>query len=620
MQLKKSILFREALTAGIIGALIVGLLEAAYIYRNLGNYGDLYVFRYAAIAYGIFGIICGFFIYLIWLIIGRLKSITEGTAYCITLAFIIGAGEYNFLSNLFIYFFSLNIEPPHNMIGMFITGPLFALTLGWILLKVNKRLDFLFSKPAFNIVLVIILVIIPVTAGSIFRPQPRYSFINQSPAPKTSGGPHVIMIVADALRADYLRIYGGEVPTPALESLAADGIVFDNVFAPCSWTRPSFASLLTGMYPTVHGMRTYFQGKFPGNLPSLQKILSKTGYYTAGFFNNGNLAPVFNFQQDFDLYEYTYPENRIISNLAASHLRLYERFNRYSGKLIEKKYHPSQYYRPAEKIIPLFRKAFYENSNKSFFGLLHLMEPHDPYFPHPYDDRAFGHALNPKASKDEILAWKEVYHQEIAHMDSLLAPFFDWLRASGYYDSSLIIFTADHGEEFYDHGFMNHGTTLYSEVLHIPLIVKLPGNEMYGTRDGRLSSLVDIPATILGMLEMPIPEVWEGRNLLEGALQDRYVGADLKVSGIEMHTVFDDKYKFIKNVRSKTFKPDRELYNLSEDPNEKHNIIDEYPELAESLELRMESLLRLGSVAEPGDSIIIDHNTLEQLKALGYTE
>ena len=434
----KSIL-TSSFYAGILGSILVGLSEAIFLYLNIGDYSDLYVFKYAAIAYGLFGIICGLALFLFWFIILRfVPKFSPERIHWHSLSFILGGGLYGLFAYIWGTISGFANPISSNRYGVILLGTFFTIIFGNILYLFDKAQKQRFSRLKFNSILIIILLAFPIFIGTVSKPSRDYAIKGEPRRLSINGGPNVILIIADALRADYLDFYGGEIPTLALKSLADEGVVFERTFASCSWTRPSFGSILTSLYPIQHGAREFLTGKFPGRKVSLQKALGDAGYFTCGFFNNANLAPDFNFQQDFDEYYYTYPTNDRLPPGSAAYLRLGGRFRYFTKQVMRQKYHPSQFYRPVEEIVPMF--IDWENRQKEspFFALVHLMEPHDPYFAHPYDGRAFGHTLSPDAGKEEILQWKEYYKQEIMHMDSVLVELFDELRQTGQYDSTLI--------------------------------------------------------------------------------------------------------------------------------------------------------------------------------------
>ncbi len=619
MSIKKSTIVIVAFISGLISTILAGHLEALFLYFNFGDYTDLYVFAYAAYAYGIFGILTGLGAAIVWLIIGYFKGdITPGRIYWHTFLFFLGAGFYGLFEYTWKTLWGLPNVIPSNVIGIFIAGPIVSILFGGLCVKLDRKLKYRLSNIKLNIIAIIIITVLPGIIGSMTKSTQLQSEIKgpQREIPNSSN-PNIILLVADALRADYLSVFNGTFSVPALDSLADDGIRFNHIYSACSWTRPAFASLLSSAYPMKSGIREFLTGRFRGNEMTLQRFLGNNGYYTAGFFNNANLAPDFNFQAGFDSYRYMYPESRTRPPGAAAYLRIAERFRRYKRLLTKMKYYPSNYYWPAGKILPVIESWIGKHRQKPFFILVHLMDSHDPYFPHPYDGRGFGNAITPNEDrKDVILGWKDIYHQEIQYMDSCLSSFFAYLKDEDLYNSSMIIFTADHGEEFYDHRGKNHGVTLYNEVLHIPLIVKLPGNFRKGETKNRLGNIIDIAPTITFYLGLGKPADWQGEDLFSLPKEKNFSAADLKNFGNEIHSITFNNYKLIQNIRTIYHKPKYELFYLADDSTEKHNIADEKPELVEQLNAVLDKLD--AGIQTQSDTLSLDKATIERLKALGY--
>ncbi len=609
-----------AALSSILAALLVGIIEASLLFTTIGNCADFLVFKYAVLLYGMLGIAAAAGATLFWFLFSQFaKGISFKTIYWLTLTFISGVGIHGLIQYLWVTLWSLPAILPSNKLGLLIWTAIFAAVFfplcRWLDAKSGNRL----SGRRVNLILVILIFSIPLILGAALGRDRDY-MIKGASHPLTDSKPNIYLIVADALRADYLRLYGGETAAPALRSLREDGILFKHAYAPCSWTRPSFASLLTGVYSNRHGVREFLTGKFSDEIPSLQKHLSDNGYYTCGFFNNANLSPDFKFQIGFDEYYYLFPANKAGPSGAAVYLRLRQWLKGY-GLLPESEYyHPSQYYRPAEELIPAAQDWIKINPDSSHFVLLHLMEPHGPYFPHPYNGRAYGKALNSNADQTDILYWGDIYRQEIVHMDSCLSEFFGYLKEEGLYDSSLIIFASDHGEEFYDHQYMNHGTTLYEEVIRIPLIIKLPGNHRDTSSIESLVSLIDIPSTIAGILNTDAPDDWDGIDVISNINDRARRFADLKNDELDLYSVVTEDYKLIHNSSNPKNVAEFELYSLIKDTEEKRNIAGDYPRIVDSLYALIQLELKQYQVSVSSDTLNLDKATIERLRALGYLE
>jgi arylsulfatase A-like enzyme len=354
--------------------------------------------------------------------------------------------------------------------------------------------------------------------------DPRASFHSGKPVPAGMlDNPNVLILTIDTLRADYLGTYGkaGD-PTPVIDGIAADGIVFENFFGQASWTRSSFASLWTSRIPSSHNTDTK-AARMPDDLKLLSEVLQEAGVTTGNLANNINVTSTFNFDQGWDTFLYESPDYSFGATESVFSLTFYKVVHKLNEKLGGAK-HVSSFYQPIE-VVADDAKAFIQANGKARWMLgMHLMEPHDPYFEHPYLDGTGSAEFNgvgfaraevesPELGQAEYL--KRVYLHEIIHMDKKLADFVAWMKSSGVYDETLIVITADHGEEFGEHGGFWHGTTLYDEQVHIPLIVKLPKSKHAGTRVTWTARTIDVAPTIVGQMGIRPSSQWEGTDLLK---------------------------------------------------------------------------------------------------------
>ncbi len=406
--------------------------------------------------------------------------------------------------------------------------------------------------------------------------------------------PNVVLITIDTLRADYVGAYGStEVKTPSLDSLAGDGVVFDNAYCQVPLTPPSHASILTGTYPATHGLRDFTVGQFRKGTLSLARILKNRGYQTAAFVSAFVLDRSWGLNEGFDLYY----DNFDLKELEGTN--------------------PGNVQRPAEETINEVL-PWLENAQDPFFLWVHLFDPH-----HNYD---------PPAPYSQLYS-TNLYAGEVAYADSQLGRLLSLLRRSDRYENSLIVALSDHGEALGDHGENEHGFFLYEAVIKIPFIVKLP--KSYGIKGIRVETIaetVDVLPTVLQVLRAPLAPEWgiEGRGLLSVMLrkrtEDRFAYAEtlypLTTFGWSPLKVFrQGHFKFIHAPRP-------ELYDLSKDPKELNNLYSRNQALANQLRtelLRVEQ--SFSSDSEPAQSELaqsdpsqseLDSETIEKLSALGY--
>ena len=330
---------------------------------------------------------------------------------------------------------------------------------------------------------------------------------------------NVLFLVVDTLRADHLPAYGyARGSTPNLDAFVDDAVRFDQAFANASWTRPSFASILSGRLPTNHGV----MGKadsLPDELVTLPEALDEAGYHTRGLVTNFNVSPYYNFQQGFDHYEFLEPQHVLGADDAAAKLILHQVLRR----VVEKVYawldvvNPGGAYRDAETVNARLGDWLESaDEGEPFFWFVGYMDPHDPYFVHPYDGTGYARSAHQHPKPEEAPELRRLYDGEITYWDTHFGALISDLKERGLYDDLTIVVTSDHGEEFDDHGGFWHGTTLYDEQVRVPLLVKLPANQRGGTVVRHWVQSIDLMPSVLQQLGVAIPEGVQGGNIFEG--------------------------------------------------------------------------------------------------------
>ncbi|MFN8545920.1 MAG: sulfatase [Candidatus Binatia bacterium] len=439
-----------------------------------------------------------------------------------------------------------------------------------------------------------------------------------------AGVPNVVLIVVDTLRADHLSAWGYTASrTPHVDALAADGIRFANTFSQASWTRPSFATIFTGMYPSSHGA-VHKADVLPDRVETVAEVLARAGYHTAGFANNANISPPFNFGQGFAEYHYLAPDLFFYADETAGQLTLYNGLRLVRERFLARSVDVHNYYQPAEVVTAEAKSWLDAGTTKGPFLLfLHYMDPHDPYFVHPFDGEGYARVANPNPPASVVEKYRGLYDGEIAYLDAQLGVLFEELKRRGLYDTSLIVLTGDHGEEFQEHGGWWHGTTLYDEQTHVPLIVKPPGGAVRGRVVETLTTSLDIAPTIVTAARGTVPATMQGKALaLDGGDEPghEHVFAEEDLEGNVLQAVRTPGWKLITanpgNPRG--LRPE-ELYDLGQDPREQHDVA---ATAAPRLETMRASLGRAtlearahAGAAQQGD---VDAVTQERLRALGY--
>ncbi len=442
-------------------------------------------------------------------------------------------------------------------------------------------------------------------------------------APPSPVRPNVILIAADALRADRLGCYGyGRKTSPALDDFGREAVLFENAVSQAPWTLPSFASLFTSLYPSFHGTTDTDTRLVPG-LPALSVLLSRAGYTTMASVQNQFIFPRYGFADGFDFF--FGPRGETEDQLSRT------------------------------------REWLGSGPRRPLFLFYHLLIPHAPYeAPAPFAG-AFRDGRPPvvDASNKGLKALEErrrppspaefrdlvdLYDERVLYLDSLVGGLLADLKRRGLYDDSLIIFLSDHGEQFLDHGLLMHAHTLYQEEVRIPLIIKWPrGRGPAGLRVGSRVLGIDVAPTILEALEIAPPAEMQGRSLRPATtgkeIHDDVVFAELNFLG--RTAAFKGPFKYIvtdpavyaagtknhnlKRHRAHPLETLEEIYDLERDPGEKTNIIARRPDLAGMFRREVRALAERAAAfrrkkldASGANKITLDESEKEKLRALGY--
>lgn len=441
----------------------------------------------------------------------------------------------------------------------------------------------------------------------------------------TPGGeprrPNVVVYLVDTLRADHLGCYGYPRPvSPRLDAFAAGSVLFETAVAQSPWTRPSVVSIFTGLTPRAHGVNGQRDALAPDAL-TLAEVLSAHGYRTAGVVANPNAAGRFGLAQGFDEYELL-PGHRNgaprVTAWAEERLERWQREDERGGE-------------PPD-----------EDSRRPFFLYLHTVEPHSPYQPaEPFRSRfAAGVPEGPlgtrwhlkrlrsgeEAATPEVVGHLlDLYDAEVAANDAAFSAVLDLLDARGLADDTVVVFTSDHGEEFLEHGGFEHGSTFYSEVIEVPLVVRFPGGEHAGRRVAPPVQHTDLPSTLLSYLGLPALPRAEGRDLVPWL---RGTGpSPQEVARAEIHSHLDRHGQVgsavtagpWRYVLEESPRPGEELYDGRTDPGEQHDLAHERPVRTGWLRTRSRAhglaVQERALAPEEGE---MDEELTRRLRALGY--
>ncbi len=437
-------------------------------------------------------------------------------------------------------------------------------------------------------------------------------------------GPNVILIVVDTLRADHLSTYGYEASTtPTFDRLASDGTRFAKAYSQASWTRPSFGTIFTSLYPSSH-RAIHKADALPDAVVTLAEVMQGAGYQTVGFANNINVAPLFGFQQGFDQYTFLEPEFFFGATESAAQLTIYNQLRLIRERFISKKKWVENYYQPADVVSKRgLDWLAARDPNRPFFMFLHYMEPHDPYFVHPYNGEAYARVANPNPDPSLADKYRAAYDGAIRFLDDELAKLFAELRKQGLYDESLIVLTADHGEEFHEHGGWWHGTTLYDEQLAVPLLVKAPKGGPSGVVNDHVVSSLDIAPTIIASTGIAVPKTMVGKPLglgADAAAPRDHAFAESELEGNSLQAYRAGGMKVIHaNAGNPRGLPEHQLFDVGTDPGEQKDLISTQTEVANKLTADMSTVQsHAESIAVESTGTSIDAASEERLRALGY--
>lgn len=431
---------------------------------------------------------------------------------------------------------------------------------------------------------------------------------------------NVVLITIDSLRADHVSCFGyHRKTTPNIDRFAKKGVLFTQAFANGPGTPQSFISILTSTYPL---MFNGWKGRLSIQRKTIAQVLKRHGYATAAFHSNPYLSSYFNYNRGFDLFEDFLHESseKASSDISIKYMvgklmtlrKIWRNLPR--AKILEKlpplreayvryKLQSELPYRKAEIIN---RKAFswLSRNKENFFIWLHYMDVHSPYRPPKKFlpcSSIYCKALIPISSdllfdfsKDEIYEIVEgrkiLYDGEIRYIDYFIGQLFRKIKEIGVWADTFVILTADHGDEFMEHGDFGHHHKLYDEILHVPLIISGPGIKE-GHRINDPVGLIDISPTILDLLGInDIPESFMGKSLVpflrgRSPSKKRVIISETSHEGKTYLSYRTHKWKYIYVFDEKGWT--HKLYDIQKDPKEKENISEKEKNVCNKLRYRL---------------------------------
>ncbi len=386
----------------------------------------------------------------------------------------------------------------------------------------------------------------------------------------------IIVISIDTLRADHLPAYGyKKVRTPAIDALAADGVVFERAYSHAPQTLPAHAALLSGQLPFETGVRDNVGFTIKSGERLLPQMLRDRGFSTGGIVSAYVLRKETGIAQGFDFFDGEMPPSSPELSIG--------QVQRDGGD--------------SEKIAERWLGTI--GTSRAFL-FLHLYEPHKPYAP------------------PERFAAYEPYDGEIAYADEIVGRLVRYLKSHQLYDRSTVILLSDHGEGLGDHGEQEHGLFVYDEAIHVPLIVKQESNVGAGRRVADVVQHIDLAPTILDLVKAPGTSGLRGRSLkpaLEGtgrlpelSVYSEALYARYHFGWSDLTALTADRYRYIKAPRE-------ELYDLQRDPRERDNIAVERPQARLALRGALDRVAADAPIQTPSP---IPADARDRLQALGY--
>jgi arylsulfatase A-like enzyme/Tfp pilus assembly protein PilF len=391
----------------------------------------------------------------------------------------------------------------------------------------------------------------------------------------TVSGP-IVLISIDTLRADHLPAYGYHaVQTPAIDTLAADGVVFERAYAHSPLTLPSHASILTGKLPFEHGIRDNLGFILKPGERQISHHLRDAGFRTMAVVSSYVLRKETGIDAGFDEYDSQMPP-------ASPEMPF------------------GEVQRDGSQSLDAVATWLTTQQAAKFFLFFHLYEPHAPYTPPAEFSR-----YTP-------------YDGEVAYADAIVGQLLALLREKDVYDDATIVLLSDHGEGLGDHGEAEHGVFLYDEAIHVPLIVKLPRGYAAGRRVATPVQHIDVMPTLVDLIGGTPPAELRGRSLLpiftgEGDVPPHGIYSEslyprFHFGWSELYALTDDRFRFIKAPRE-------ELYDLQQDSREQRNIAAERASSAAAMRGAIDRLIAGLPVATPAGA---SSEERARLQALGY--
>ncbi len=422
------------------------------------------------------------------------------------------------------------------------------------------------------------------------------------PRPPPGERPSVVLIVVDTLRADRVGAYGApRDTTPNIDRLAAESTRYERAVSQAPWTTPSIGSLLSSRHPAELGVRRV-EHRLDESLVLLPEVLRDAGWTTGAVVSHSFCGARWGFDQGFDVFD----ESHVTWAFGITAPGV------------------------TDAALAFVESVAAGAREEPFFLFVHYFDPHFSYMEHP--DHAFpaedgydgpirppvsllplrkpGVRLDARDAREML----RIYDSEVAFTDHHVGRLLDGLRGGGWLDRTLLVLTADHGEEFLDHGGIEHTRTLFDELLRVPLLIRYPGARP-SVEDAPVA-LLDVYPTVLDYLGIEPPVPLAGRSLLSGPDEERAVFSETRRQA-NLRSIVRGHHKLVLDVATGR----SALFDLRADPGERRDVSASQPELARALRKELaawsvEQDRRLRAARE----VELPEEERERLRALGYAE
>lgn len=441
-------------------------------------------------------------------------------------------------------------------------------------------------------------------------------------------GSNIVFITVDTLRADHLPCYGyPHIRTPAVDSIAASGIVFEKAFSTTSWTLPAFATLMTGRTPRASHVQEVGD-TLSKDTATLAEVFRKSGRTTIGISSNPFLSAPYGFDRGFDRFVNVFDRD---ARAGLAGIYFFDHTYRLKKSLED-----------AQNVNRCAFRQISDLSDAPFFLWVHYMDPHKPYGgPWPLElpdyDKGYKGSISfvygwakpvnerrDPLSEADLRHVRALYDADIVRFDRFFEKLLARMKSSGLLKNTIFIIASDHGEEFLEHGDFEHGKNLYATQTHVPLIIAGHGIPK-GVRRKERVSILDVPKTICKLAGVDAPDSFDGKELfpVQENVPERVVLGELKSNGrhrLSLRGEFSELTDGALLLDIKT--GDARLYNSAIDHGETKDLSGQFPERVEFSTEQLQKRFREESVKaskiKKGQPVQLFRDDLEILKNLGY--